>query len=390
MFSTDENGNIIDSNGNVVNNVNANLFSGNLVVNGNEKEKNKTDELVSTTTKKANETTSLDNDIIQVAAKDPKNYAEFESAYNKGVAQQEQFFGFNINETNDLYTGKDNAEFQQKQAQPQQNSLDFSNDPNAMQTVQLANDLQQAIAPKYYRNTGVMAFDTKENLNLGELLFAKMLGLDVSRVDMNINANVKTRDMGKIEGEIDVMTAGVEQFADSVERYMKYDKADDYWQILRRKGTYATRGIIGAGDSENSAIAMDLLDNANHVATMRANGGKPPVHVITNAERQEQVALNDRQNFINYKARTINDALAFMNQRLYTLQSNGVPLSQKRQLQVYLGQLMADELNKSRETQEVDNRFYVAKEAFKILTKEGDAGVTKAMHLMQKNGLIGK
>ena len=47
------------------------------------------------------------------------------------------------------------------------------------------------VANHKYRNTGISYFDDRENLSLKDAFLANVLGADIRRIDVNLNANVK-------------------------------------------------------------------------------------------------------------------------------------------------------------------------------------------------------
>ena len=74
------------------------------------------------------------------------------------------------------------------------NYLNMNQDSNTLsQEAQETADIKDQMQQKRYRNTGIAYFDNKENLSLGDAYLAKMLNLDVSYIDMNLNANVNQK-----------------------------------------------------------------------------------------------------------------------------------------------------------------------------------------------------
>lgn len=94
--------------------------------------------------------------------------------------------------------------------------------PNAQDTINLAQEIQQVTKPEYYRNTGIEYFDKTKDLTLGDIFLAKQMGLNLQRIDMNINmnANVRTRDINKAYENTSILNNATDQLMQGLDVFV--------------------------------------------------------------------------------------------------------------------------------------------------------------------------
>ena len=118
-----------------------------------------------------------------------KDQDEFTQALHD-KALQEAFINYKNTNPQSQNTPLDTNNLMFADTQTKENITNTYN-PQETQSQEEFNHLQQATTPKLYRNTGISYFDNKEHLSPADAFLAKELGINLSYVNMDLNANVK-------------------------------------------------------------------------------------------------------------------------------------------------------------------------------------------------------
>ena len=189
-----------------------------------------------------------------------KDQDEFTQALHD-KALQEAFINYKNTNPQSQNTPLDTNNLMFADTQTKENMTNTYN-PQETQSQEEFNHLQQATTPKLYRNTGISYFDNKEHLSLADAFLAKQLGLNLSYVNMDLNANVKKTDIGKAKNELAGLFADSKSLLDGVSHYEKTYLEQDGNTFLNshamaglgRKINDVTNGFINFSNNANEKI----------------------------------------------------------------------------------------------------------------------------------------
>lgn len=306
-----------------------------------------------------------DNEAFQNALNDEANQKEFLNAMQNNKSLQESY-------NNSL--------------NPPQNTP--SNEENEVEAT------TKTLAPKRYRNTGISLFDDKENINILEAFLAKQLGVDLRRIDidMNLNANVKKTDIGKAKNELAGLFADSKSLLDGVSHYEKTYLEQDGNTFLNshvmaglgRKINDATNGFINLSNSANEKIlSRNKMDAYTLASLMNGGAGKRTNQNINDAKAVIDNTWKGRENYYAGVVSGLENGINFMNEKMSYMQNAGIPVSQSDSLKMYLLNELKKDLNTAQGKQPLSDSFERNRKALGILNEKGDAGINEAMRLIQ-------
>lgn len=289
------------------------------------------------------------------------------------------------------YTNTDNLLFADQETQK-----DYENAINqAQETPHISEDIEQlgqATAPKLYRNTGISYFDKKEHLSLADAFLAKELGLNLSYVNMDVNANVKKTDIGKAKNELAGLFADSKSLLDGVSHYEKTWQEEDKNNLfnshvmasLGRKINDSTNGFINLSNNANEKIlSRNKMDAYTLASLMNGGAGKRTNQNINDAKAVIDNTWKGRENYYAGVVSGLENGINFMNEKMSFMQNAGIPVSQSDTLKMYLLNELKKDLNTAQGKQPLGDNFERNREALGILNEKGDAGINEAMRLIR-------
>ncbi len=306
-----------------------------------------------------------DNETFQNALNDEANQKEFLNAMQNNKSLQESY-------NNSL--------------NPPQNTPKEENEVEAT---------TKTLAPKRYRNTGISLFDDKENMNILEAFLAKQLGVDVRRIDidMNLNANVKRADVGKARGDIATQYADMKTLLDSAEHYEDvYQKQDNSYyganafSNVGRYLNYKSGGIFGfLSNEDNKKILTDNQRDEYAVARTLAGGaGKVAVQHVKDAKDLYNNTLKSRGNYLAAVDSVLDQGVNNLNEKYHYTQSIGVPMSESDTLKMELINQLRGDLRRGQGGEALGQGYSKRVKALGILNEKGDGGVSEAIKLLRE------
>lgn len=272
----------------------------------------------------------------------------------------------------------------------------YNNSLNATQnTPKEENEVEattKTLAPKFYRNTGISYFDNKEHLSLADAFLAKELGLNLSYVNMDLNANVKKTDIGKAKNELAGLFADSKSLLDGVSHYEKtYIEQDGNTFLnshamagLGRKINDVTNGFINFSNNANEKIlSRNKMDAYTLASLMNGGAGKRTNQNINDAKAVIDNTWKGRENYYAGVVSGLENGINFMNEKMSYMQNAGIPVSQSDSLKMYLLNELKKDLNTAQGKQPLSDSFERNRKALGILNEKGDAGINEAMRLIQ-------
>lgn len=303
-----------------------------------------------------------DNEAFQNALNDEANQQEFLNAMQNNKSLQESY-------NNSL--------------NPPQNTPKEENEVEAT---------TKTLAPKFYRNTGIAYFDRKENLSLADAFLAKELGINLSYVNMDLNANVKKTDIGKAKNELAGLFADSKSLLDGVSHYEKTYLEQDRNTFLNshvmaglgRKINDATNGFINLSNHANEKIlSRNKMDAYTLASLMNGGAGKRTNQNINDAKAVIDNTWKGRENYYAGVISGLENGINFMNEKMSYMQNAGIPVLQSDSLKMYLLNELKKDLNTAQGEQPLSDSFERNRKALGILNEKGDAGINEAMRLIQ-------
>ena len=319
-----------------------------------------------------------------------KDQDEFTQALHD-KALQEAFINYKNTNPQSQNTPLDTNNLMFADTQTKENITNTYN-PQETQSQEEFNHLQQATTPKLYRNTGISYFDNKEHLSLADAFLAKELGLNLSYVNMDLNANVKKTDIGKAKNELAGLFADSKSLLDGVSHYEKtYLEQDENTFLnshamasLGRKINDATNGFINLSNSANEKIlSRNKMDAYTLASLMNGGAGKRTNQNINDAKAVIDNTWKGRENYYAGVVSGLENGINFMNEKMSYMQNAGIPVSQSDSLKMYLLNELKKDLNTAQGKQPLSDSFERNRKALGILNEKGDAGINEAMRLIQ-------
>ena len=319
-----------------------------------------------------------------------KDQDEFTQALHD-KALQEAFINYKNTNPQSQNTPLDTNNLMFADTQTKENITNIYN-PQETQSQEEFNHLQQATTPKLYRNTGISYFDNKEHLSLADAFLAKELGLNLSYVNMDLNANVKKTDIGKAKNELAGLFADSKSLLDGVSHYEKtYLEQDENTFLnshamasLGRKINDATNGFINLSNSANEKIlSRNKMDAYTLASLMNGGAGKRTNQNINDAKAVIDNTWKGRENYYAGVVSGLENGINFMNEKMSYMQNAGIPVSQSDGLKMYLLNELKKDLNTAQGKQPLSDSFERNRKALGILNEKGDAGINEAIRLIQ-------
>lgn len=319
-----------------------------------------------------------------------KNQDEFTQALHD-KALQEAFINYKNTNPQSQNTPLDTNNLMFADTQTKENITNTYN-PQETQSQEEFNHLQQATTPKRYRNTGISYFDNKEHLSLADAFLAKELGVNISYVNMDLNANVKKTDIGKAKNELAGLFADSKSLLDGVSHYEKTYLEQDGNTFLNshamaglgRKINDVTNGFINLSNSANEKIlSRNKMDAYTLASLMNGGAGKRTNQNINDAKAVIDNTWKGRENYYAGVVSGLENGINFMNEKMSYMQNAGIPVSQSDSLKMYLLNELKKDLNTAQGKQPLSDSFERNREALGILNEKGDAGINEAIRLIQ-------
>lgn len=344
----------------------------------------------------ANEAQAQELEKYNQELADKKASEEFTNALND-KANQEAFLKYKAQQSgiNTQTQGLDSLLYADEKAQTEalkaqtqkQNTQIIPNEDEAM--------LQEAQRPKRYRNTGVAYFDNKDNLTIADAFLAKQLGLNISYIDMNLNANIKTTDVGRAKNELASLFADSKSLLDGTVLYEDTYKAQggDGWFFgkswgnfkaqLGRKLNSATNGLINPSSNANEKIlSRNKLDTYTMASLMNGGAGKRTNQNIKDAGEVIDNTWKGRENYYAGVVSGLENGLNYMNEKITYMENAGIPLSKSDTLKLYLLNEMKKDLTQAQKGTALSANYKNNVKAMGILNEKGDKGIAEAMKLI--------
>lgn len=318
-----------------------------------------------------------------------KNQDEFTQALHD-KALQEAFINYKNTNPQSQNTPLDTNNLMFADTQTKENITNTYN-PQETQSQEEFNQ-QQATTPKRYRNTGISYFDNKEHLSLADAFLAKELGVNISYVNMDLNANVKKTDIGKAKNELAGLFADSKSLLDGVSHYEKTYLEQDGNTFLNshamaglgRKINDVTNGFINLSNSANEKIlSRNKMDAYTLASLMNGGAGKRTNQNINDAKAVIDNTWKGRENYYAGVVSGLENGINFMNEKMSYMQNAGIPVSQSDSLKMYLLNELKKDLNTAQGKQPLSDSFERNREALGILNEKGDAGINEAIRLIQ-------
>lgn len=325
----------------------------------------------------------------------PDNQAQFQKiiTQNPNIKFSNENAGEKIEENDKLFYGTD-SNTENISQDNSQNPKIYNLSANEQDTLQTAQDLQNATMPKMYRNTGVTYFDTKENLGLADVYLAKLLGLDVKRVDMNVNmnANVKMQDIGKTQSALNNMAStisnlntGMEEYADENAGNWSGRTATQLMDLPYGFGAlYQSIPFIGPDTTSMKQHALNN-DRSYAYAKILTGGGKPTNMTITDAKSLASGANKTPQAYYANQAVINQRGLDEFNSVLRTAEMQGIPLTPEQYYRRDAIEKIVAGYNESSKDGELTKSTRDGIKAMQLLQTGRPDDTTKAIQLIYGN-----
>lgn len=329
---------------------------------------------------------SIDSNITEST----KDQDEFTQALHD-KALQEAFINYKNTNPQSQNTPLDTNNLTFADTQTKENITNTYN-PQETQSQEELNHLQQATTPKLYRNTGISYFDRKEHLSLADAFLAKELGINLSYVNMDLNANVKKTDIGKAKNELAGLFADSKSLLDGVSHYEKTYLEQDSNTFLNshamaslgRKINDATNGFINLSNSANEKIlSRNKMDAYTLASLMNGGAGKRTNQNINDAKAVIDNTWKGRENYYAGVVSGLENGMNYMNEKMSYMQNAGIPVSQSDSLKMYLLNELKKDLNTAQGKQPLSDSFERNRKALGVLNEKGDAGINEAIRLIQ-------
>lgn len=329
---------------------------------------------------------SIDSNITEST----KDQDEFTQALHD-KALQEAFINYKNTNPQSQNTPLDTNNLTFADTQTKENITNTYN-PQETQSQEELNHLQQATTPKLYRNTGISYFDRKEHLSLADAFLAKELGINISYVNMDLNANVKKTDIGKAKNELAGLFADSKSLLDGVSHYEKTYLEQDSNTFLNshamaslgRKINDATNGFINLSNSANEKIlSRNKMDAYTLASLMNGGAGKRTNQNINDAKAVIDNTWKGRENYYAGVVSGLENGMNYMNEKMSYMQNAGIPVSQSDSLKMYLLNELKKDLNTAQGKQPLSDSFERNRKALGVLNEKGDAGINEAIRLIQ-------
>ncbi|TLE08580.1 hypothetical protein [Helicobacter bilis] len=329
---------------------------------------------------------SIDSNITEST----KDQDEFTQALHD-KALQEAFINYKNTNPQSQNTPLDTNNLMFADTQTKENITNTYN-PQETQSQEELNHLQQATTPKLYRNTGISYFDRKEHLSLADAFLAKELGINLSYVNMDLNANVKKTDIGKAKNELAGLFADSKSLLDGVSHYEKTYLEQDSNTFLNshamaslgRKINDATNGFINLSNSANEKIlSRNKMDAYTLASLMNGGAGKRTNQNINDAKAVIDNTWKGRENYYAGVVSGLENGMNYMNEKMSYMQNAGIPVSQSDSLKMYLLNELKKDLNTAQGKQPLSDSFERNRKALGVLNEKGDAGINEAIRLIQ-------
>ena len=281
-----------------------------------------------------------------------------------------------------IFANGTNTDNKQDNPQPIQENLQLN--PQEKETLGIVNE----VAKPRYRNTGIALFDNKEELTLQDAFLANLLGADIRRIDVNLNANVKKTDVSKAKGELSNLFADTQVLFDSIDHYEDtYQKQEDSWMPfsnffagLGRKINQATNGLVNFSDNANEKILSNNIRDSYITASLMAGGaGKRTNQNIKDAKNVIDNTWKGRENYYAGIKSTLESGTANINEKISSMQAMGIPISQSDLLKMQLINDMNNMLGLAQNGEKLNTDFKKRKQALYILQQKGDSGIAEAL-----------
>lgn len=249
------------------------------------------------------------------------------------------------------------------------------------------------VANHKYRNTGISYFDDRENLSLKDAFLANVLGADIRRIDVNLNANVKKTDVSKAKGELASLFSDTQVLFDSIDHYEDtYQKQKDsylpfanFFASTGRKINNLTNGFINFSDNANEKILSNNTRDAYITASLMAGGaGKRTNQNIKDAKTVIDNTWKGRENYYAGIKSTLESGTANINEKISSMQDMGIPISQSDLLKMQFINDMNVMLGMAQNGEKLNNDFKKRKQALQILQQKGDVGISEALMTILK------
>lgn len=319
-----------------------------------------------------------------------KDQDEFTQALHD-KALQEAFINYKNTNPQSQNTPLDTNNLMFADTQTKENMTNTYN-PQETQSQEEFNPCNKATTPKLYRNTGISYFDNKEHLSLADAFLAKQLGLNLSYVNMDLNANVKKTDIGKAKNELAGLFADSKSLLDGVSHYEKTYLEQDGNTFLNshamaglgRKINDVTNGFINFSNNANEKIlTRNKMDAYTLASLMNGGAGKRTNQNINDAKAVIDNTWKGRENYYAGVVSGLENGINFMNEKMSYMQNAGIPVSQSDSLKMYLLNELKKDLNTAQGKQPLSDSFERNREALGILNEKGDAGINEAIRLIQ-------
>lgn len=342
----------------------------------------------------ANEAQAQELEKYNQELADKKASEEFTNALND-KANQEAFLKYKSEQSgiNTQTQGLDSLLYADEKAQTE--ALKNQSKAQTQQIIPNEDEamLQEAQRPKRYRNTGVAYFDNKDNLTIADAFLAKQLGLNISYVDMNLNANIKTTDVGRAKNELASLFADSKSLLDGTVLYEDTYKAQggdgwfgkswgNWWAQAGRKLNSASNGLINLSSNANEKIlSRNKLDTYTMASLMNGGAGKRTNQNIKDAGEVIDNTWKGRENYYAGVVSGLENGLNYMNEKITYMENAGIPLSKSDTLKLYLLNEMKKDLTQAQKGTALSNNYKNNVKAMGILNEKGDKGIAEAMKL---------
>lgn len=242
-------------------------------------------------------------------------------------------------------------------------------------------NLIQAQQPKRYRNTGLSYFDNRENISIADAYLAKLLGVNISLIDMNLNANVKTTDITKFRGDMSNVNIAIKDMSDSILDYESAEDAGSFGNRASRWLADKTGGIFEANEHNGKILANSIRDQYN-VANALADGKTTNLDK-ENAKLMVGSTTKSRDNYFAGMESAIDKTLNKGFERVKAMEVSGLKVPESDYLSLDIAKIIRDEIKDARINKTpMNERFYKAKEAQKLLYEQGDSAISQALKLI--------
>lgn len=227
---------------------------------------------------------------------------------------------------------------------------------------------------------------------MADAFLAKQLGVNLSYVNMDLNANVKKTDIGKAKNELAGLFADSKSLLDGVSHYEKTYLEQDGNTFLNshamaglgRKINDVTNGFINFSNNANEKIlTRNKMDAYTLASLMNGGAGKRTNQNINDAKAVIDNTWKGRENYYAGVVSGLENGINFMNEKMSYMQNAGIPVSQSDSLKMYLLNELKKDLNTAQGKQPLSDSFERNREALGILNEKGDAGINEAIRLIQ-------